>query len=116
MLLVVKQESNHIDVSVMIVFPDSSKVSDLNLNTPMTALPTMSCKDAVQLMHVSLTRNHDSYLKANSEIIQDHGFDQLPVVNSDNEVVGMITEGNLISLLRGCRISGNAAISEVLCT
>lgn len=33
-------------------FSKQRKVSDLNLNTPMTALPTMSCKDAVQLMHV----------------------------------------------------------------
>eukprot|EP00474_Spongospora_subterranea_P009353 CRZ09811.1 hypothetical protein [Spongospora subterranea] len=71
------------------------RVSDLNLNSPMTALPTMSCKDAIRLMH-------------------DHGFDQLPVVNSENEVLGMITEGNLISHLRGGRVRGSAPISEVL--
>lgn len=46
---------------------------------------------------------------------QNHGFDQLPVVNSENGVLGMITEGNLISHLRGGRVRGSAPISEVLC-
>ncbi|SPQ95499.1 Cystathionine beta-synthase [Plasmodiophora brassicae] len=71
------------------------RVSDLDLNTPMTALPTMTCKDAVQLMH-------------------DHGFDQLPVVNNENEVLGMITEGNLMSQLSSGRVRSSSPISDVI--
>jgi cystathionine beta-synthase len=71
------------------------RVRDLQLRTPLTVLPNRSCKDAVQIM-------------------QDQGFDQLPVVNEKNEVLGMVTEGNLMSKIASGRIRADDSLSTVL--
>lgn len=73
----------------------SKRVGDLRLRTPLTVLPELRCKDAV-------------------EIMQAQGFDQLPVVNENNEVLGMITEGNLMSKIVSGRIRSDDPLSKVL--
>merc|ERR1719223_561134 len=53
-------------------------VSQLNLATPLTVAPTMSAEGCMKLF-------------------KDEGIDQLPVLNDDNTVMGVITLGNLSS-------------------
>lgn len=68
-------------------------VANLKLEAPLTVEPQLSCKDAVQIMH-------------------EHGIDQLPVVNSSNDVLGVITEGNLMSQIAKGRVSPDHPLSE----
>ena len=72
----------------------SSKwVSDLNLQTPFTVQPTVTCKEAV-------------------DILNANGFDQLPIVSSDNEILGVVTEGNLSAKLLAERIKGSDPVTS----
>jgi len=70
-------------------------VSDLKLPTPITVLPTVSCQEAVT-------------------ILQSQGIDQMPVVNLDNEILGMCTEGNMTSQLLSKRVQPEDPVSKVL--
>lgn len=63
--------------------------------TPFTVRPTVSCKDAV-------------------DILAGQGFDQLPVVNEDGTIQGVVTEGNLTAKLMSGRVSGETPVSEAL--
>lgn len=70
-------------------------VAELNLRTPFTVQPSVKCKEAVA-------------------ILRDQGFDQLPVVNEEGEVLGVVTEGNLTSKLVSGRVSGDDPVTDVL--
>jgi len=54
------------------------KVSSLNLQSPLTVLPTIKCQVCVDIMN-------------------REGYDQIPVVDQTGAVLGMITLGNIMS-------------------
>lgn len=60
-------------------------VGVLKLETPVTVKSTCSCKEAVELM-------------------KQQGFDQLPVLGANGEILGMVTEGNLMAMMVSKRI------------
>merc|ERR1712196_258698 len=55
-------------------------IGDIALPTPCTVTPDMPCQDVVNLL-------------------KDQGFDQLPVVDKEGEIHGVVTETNLLSVL-----------------
>jgi len=73
----------------------NNTVSELSLNQPMVVLPTVTCKDVVALM-------------------VEQGIDQVPVVTSDNEICGVVSEGNLSSLLLRKKIRESDPVSKAL--
>eukprot|EP00002_Diphylleia_rotans_P002477 TRINITY_DN1155_c0_g3_i1.p1 TRINITY_DN1155_c0_g3~~TRINITY_DN1155_c0_g3_i1.p1 ORF type:complete len:512 (-),score=130.32 TRINITY_DN1155_c0_g3_i1:364-1899(-) len=70
-------------------------VADLNLQTPVTVLPSVLCKEAV-------------------EILRRQGVDQLPVVDENNQVLGVVTEGNVTSQLLNGRLSISDPVSKCI--
>jgi len=70
-------------------------VSDLQLNTPMTVSPNVSCAECV-------------------DILNKNGYDQLPCVNATGEIEGMVTLGNLTSQILSGRVKNTDPISKVL--
>jgi len=72
------------------------KISDLELNTPITITPEVSCKDAIQIM-------------------ANNGFDMVPVQSVDEgKVLGIITEQNLTSMVSRGRVGPNDPASKVM--
>lgn len=70
-------------------------VAELGVKEPVTVLPTVSCKEAVDLL-------------------VSHGFDELPVVTDAGEIVGVVTEGNVASKLASGRAAPTDPVSEVV--
>lgn len=71
-------------------------VADMRLPPVITALPSLSCSDAV-------------------EILRAHAISQLPVVEpTTNEILGTVTEGNILSQMLSKRVSGSDPVSKVL--
>ena len=70
-------------------------VSALPQKFPMTLTPSVTCSDAV-------------------EILQREGFDQMPVVDEGGAVIGMITEGNLLSMLTRKKVKGSDECSAAI--
>lgn len=70
-------------------------VADLSIPTPMTVTSTVSTAEAV-------------------ELLQKHGFDQLPVVDESNSILGVVTEGHLTSRLMAGRIRGSDPVAKSL--
>jgi cystathionine beta-synthase len=73
----------------------SKTVSELNLPVPLTVQETMSCGECIQLLTAQ-------------------GFDQLPVVGADGGVKGMVTTGNLSSLVQSGRVTREDQVSKAL--
>ncbi|XP_065055705.1 cystathionine beta-synthase-like protein [Rhopilema esculentum] len=73
----------------------NEKVSRLELNTPLTVLPSVSCQEAIEIM------NRETY-------------DQLPVVNEGGFVLGMITLGNLMSRTIAGKVTPETPLSECI--
>jgi len=71
------------------------KVSVLDVSTPLTVLPAVSCQDAIDIMN-------------------REGFDQLPVVDQQGDVRGMVTLGSLMAKLVKRKIEPSSAVGEVL--
>jgi len=69
-------------------------VSRLPLQVPVTVLPSVSCGDAVK-------------------VLAENGVDQLPVV-AEGEILGVVTEGNLMAQLVSKRVSPNDPVSKVM--
>jgi len=61
-------------------------VSVLPQKLPMTVMPSVTCGDCVDILH-------------------KEGFDQMPVVGLNGEIVGVVTEGNLMSMLVRKKVS-----------
>ncbi|CAM9182705.1 unnamed protein product [Chrysoparadoxa australica] len=62
------------------------KVSELQLQTPLTVTPNVTCKEAIDLL-------------------AKQGYDMVPVVSTDdNKVLGVVTEGNLTAKLVANRV------------
>ncbi|GAM17507.1 hypothetical protein SAMD00019534_006820 [Acytostelium subglobosum LB1] len=70
-------------------------VADLHLPKPITVTANTSCKAAV-------------------EMLQQHGFDQLPVVSETKKIVGLVTLGNLLSHSTSKRSMPNDPVSKVM--
>ena len=72
----------------------SHTVGYLQLNTPFTIPPSLSCQQAV-------------------DILQRNGFDQLPVVDqAANKITGTVTEGNLLAMLAAGRVQPEDPVSK----
>mmetsp|Transcript_21028 Transcript_21028/g.30371 ORF Transcript_21028/g.30371 Transcript_21028/m.30371 type:complete len:523 (-) Transcript_21028:225-1793(-) len=67
----------------------SRRVSELDLNSPITVSPDTSCKDAI-------------------ELLQSRAFDMMPVQSAeDGSVLGVVTMGNLTAMITQNRIHPN---------
>lgn len=73
----------------------NSSVADLKLTAPVTCSPTVTCEQAIK-------------------ILAEQGFDQLPVIGSDGKVLGMVTNGQLLSKLSSGSVGPGEPISEAL--
>jgi len=73
----------------------NEKVSRLNLNTPLTVSPTITCQEAIEIM------NRETY-------------DQMPVVNDGGYVQGMVTLGNLMGKMVAGKITPTSPVSDSL--
>ncbi|XP_037084572.1 cystathionine beta-synthase-like protein [Pollicipes pollicipes] len=71
------------------------RIAVLDVSTPLTVLPSVSCQDAIDIM------NHE-------------GFDQLPVVDQHGDVRGMVTLGSLMSKLVNRKVEPSTPVGEVL--
>ena len=69
------------------------KVSRLGISAPFTVQPTVSCSAVIELMH-------------------SKGFDQIPIVDEANKILGVVTEGNLAKLLTRGKVSGSDPVSS----
>jgi cystathionine beta-synthase len=70
-------------------------VGELKLTTPVTVTPDVTCAEAV-------------------EILQSLGFDQLPVVDDNSAILGVVTEGNITSKLLAGRVKPTDPITRAL--
>ncbi|RHY95398.1 hypothetical protein DYB35_009573 [Aphanomyces astaci] len=70
-------------------------VSELPLNVPYTITASLPCKEAV-------------------DILKAEGFDNLPVVDEHNAIVGVISEGNLTAQLLPGRILPSDPVSKAM--
>jgi len=70
-------------------------VTDLKLQAPVTVGPTVTCQEAVNIM-------------------KQQGYDQMPVLDKDGGIVGVVTLGNLNSKIMSGRVSGKDPVSEVV--
>ncbi|KAL7640043.1 UNVERIFIED_CONTAM: hypothetical protein RMT77_009457 [Armadillidium vulgare] len=73
----------------------SLKVSSLPLAAPLTVLPTLFCESAISIM-------------------QREGYDQLPVVDKEGEIQGVITLGALMSKLVNGKVESSSPVSRSL--
>jgi len=70
-------------------------VAELKLSTPVSVTPTVSCSECIN-------------------ILKEHGYDQLPVVSSDNEIMGMVSLGNLTSQVVSGRVMPDDPVSKCI--
>lgn len=75
----------------------NARISDLNLQTPLTILPSVTCKEAI-------------------DILSREGFDMVPVVSEDNKCLGVVTEGNLTSQIISGRVQPENSCSSAMYT
>lgn len=73
----------------------SSPVSDIGLQAPVTITPAVTCKQAIT-------------------ILKDHGIDQLPVVDEEKGVLGVVTEGNMMAKLVKGAIKPEDSVTKCL--
>ncbi|OQR83832.1 cystathionine beta-synthase [Achlya hypogyna] len=64
----------------------------LNLPVAKTLLPTVSCKEAI-------------------EVMEANGFDQMPVVDAHGKLLGVVTNGQLLSKLASGRLAAKDAVT-----
>lgn len=73
----------------------TKKVSSLNLHTPLTVLPTVTCQQSIDIMDKEC-------------------FDQVPVVNDAGAVMGMVTLGNIMSQILSGRVTPESPIVKCI--
>jgi cystathionine beta-synthase len=71
------------------------KVSTLNLLAPLSIVPSVTCQEAIDIM-------------------KKEGFDQLPVVDNDGSVKGMVTLGSLMTRLLSKKAEPKTPVEDVL--
>jgi len=87
------REQMHISTSQSSEWWASRTVRELKLQTPFTVSPTVTCADAVEILH-------------------KQGFDQLPVIDDKNNIVGTVTLGNLMSQIVSKRVKPADPVSK----
>jgi len=70
-------------------------VQALPINAPYTISPNDSCQDAIN-------------------VLKEQGFDILPVVDSSNACVGVVTEGNLSAKITSGRLLATEPVSQAM--
>ncbi|KAK3889558.1 hypothetical protein Pcinc_006445 [Petrolisthes cinctipes] len=70
-------------------------VSSLILPAPLTVLPSLACQDAIAIM-------------------QHEGYDQLPVVDQEGLIQGVVTLGSLMAKLVAGKIEGSSPVQQSL--
>jgi len=70
-------------------------VADLKLETPFTVSPQVTCSHAI-------------------DILKQQGYDQLPCVDADSNILGMVTLGNLTSQIVSGRVKPDDPITKIL--
>jgi cystathionine beta-synthase len=73
----------------------NKQVRMLELATPCTVLPDLTCGKAV-------------------EILRTEGYDQLPVIDRAGTILGVVTEGNLLARMASGKLSREDPVSKVL--
>ncbi|XP_071539029.1 cystathionine beta-synthase isoform X3 [Panulirus ornatus] len=71
------------------------RVSALPLAAPLTVLPTISCQDAIAIM-------------------QREGYDQLPVVDQEGMIQGVVTLGSLMAKMVSSKVEGSSPVQQSL--
>ncbi|XP_076055996.1 cystathionine beta-synthase isoform X2 [Oratosquilla oratoria] len=71
------------------------KVSSLPLSAPLTVLPTIACQDAIAIM-------------------QREGYDQLPVVDQEGIIKGVVTLGSLMAKIVAGKVEGSSPVEQSL--
>eukprot|EP00903_Cladosiphon_okamuranus_P005672 g5635.t1 len=73
----------------------SKKVSELELQTPLTVTPNVTIQEAI-------------------DILKKQGYDMVPVVSDDNKIMGVVTEGNLMACLLNGRVQPEDVVESVM--
>jgi len=71
------------------------KVSTLNLQAPLSILPTVTCQSAIDIM-------------------KKEGFDQLPVIDQDGSIKGVVTLGSLMTRILSKKAEPKTQVHQVL--
>ncbi|GLV46443.1 Cystathionine beta-synthase [Carabus blaptoides fortunei] len=71
------------------------KVSSLKLQAPLTVQPTITCQEAIDVM-------------------KQEGYDQIPVVDENGGILGMVTMGNLMNRIVNKKAEPSDAVEKVL--
>ncbi|XP_057366168.1 cystathionine beta-synthase-like isoform X1 [Daphnia carinata] len=71
------------------------KVSALNLQAPLSIVPSVTCQEAIDIM-------------------KKEGFDQLPVVDKEGSIKGMVTLGSLMTRLLAKKADPKTPVEDVL--
>lgn len=71
------------------------KVSSLKLQAPLTVQPTITCQEAIDVM-------------------KKEGYDQIPVVDENGGIVGMVTMGNLMNRIVNKKAEPSDKVEKVL--
>mmetsp|Transcript_4064 Transcript_4064/g.5238 ORF Transcript_4064/g.5238 Transcript_4064/m.5238 type:complete len:519 (-) Transcript_4064:171-1727(-) len=69
------------------------RVCDIVMTTPLTITSEVTCKDAITLL-------------------KREGFDMVPVLNEDGHVIGVVTEGNMTSMILSGRAKPDASVKD----
>ncbi|EGG16210.1 cystathionine beta-synthase [Cavenderia fasciculata] len=70
-------------------------IADLHLTKPIVVTANTTCSEAVKLL-------------------QEHGFDQLPVISENKKALGLVTLGNLLSYITSKRSLPTDSVSKVM--
>jgi len=70
-------------------------VADLKLKTPSTISPSVNCNEAVH-------------------ILEEQGYDQLPVVDESGQILGVVTAGNLMAKIISNRVKRTDPVTSVI--
>mmetsp|Transcript_37917 Transcript_37917/g.118858 ORF Transcript_37917/g.118858 Transcript_37917/m.118858 type:complete len:597 (+) Transcript_37917:137-1927(+) len=71
------------------------RVSELDLQAPLTILPSVKCSDAIDLL-------------------SKEGIDMVPVISESAKILGVVTEGNLTALLTCDRLQPNDPVESAV--
>lgn len=71
----------------------TKRVCDLELNTPLTISSCVRCKDAIALL-------------------KREGFDMVPVLDENGDIMGVVTEGNMTRMIISGRAQPNATVAD----
>ena len=71
----------------------TKRVCDLELNTPLTISSSVNCKDAIALL-------------------KREGFDMVPVIDEEGDIMGVVTEGNMTKMIISGRAQPHSTVAD----